>query len=68
MSKIKSFTGGYVCETGQEGYHCYEERIYKPKEASFIPSSIKKVLKYLTQRYGWNVALHSVCSEIKKGN
>ena len=54
-----------------KGYHCYERGVYKSKEASFIPSSVKKVLAFLTQSYGWKVAqrkFHSVCSEIKKGN
>ena len=54
-----------------KGYHCYEGRVYKSKEASFIPCLVKKVLVLLTQSHGWKVAdrkFYSVCSEIKEGD
>ena len=34
-----------------KGYQCYEGRVSKSKEASFVPSSVKKVLAFLTQNY-----------------
>ena len=71
MSKIKSFTRSHVSETEQKSYHhYYEGKVYKSKEASFIPSSVKKPL-VLKMSYGWKVGqrkFHSVCNEIKKGN
>ena len=70
---MQSFTGGHEHETWNrtEDYHYYKGRVYKSKEASFIPSSVRKALVFLTQSYGWKVALrkfHSVFSEIKKEN
>ena len=35
-----------------EGYHYYEGRVYKSKEASFFPSSVRKTYVFLTQSYG----------------
>ena len=61
LSKIKSVKWEYVSETNQ-----------KPTtEVSYILSSVKKALVFLTQSQNWKVAqrkFHSVCSEIKNEN
>ena len=66
LSKIKSFTGGHVCETGQKATTVMKEGI-QVKGGFFY--SMKNVLVFLTQSYGWKAAqrnFHSVCNEIKK--
>ena len=45
----------------------YVGRVYKSKEASFIPVLVQKALVLLIESYDWNVALskfHSVCSDL----
>ena len=71
MSKIKLFTGGHVSETEQKATVIMKEGCASQKEASLIPSSVGKALVFLTESYGWKVALrkvNSVFSEIKKEN
>ena len=49
-----------------KGDRYYVGRVYKSKEASFIPGSVQKTLVFLIESYDWKVALnkfHSVCSD-----